>query len=115
MGVPNPTHQASADAVKALGSWICIFTSAAGTTGANEASGGGYTRAQTTWTSGTTGVVNGSAVNILVPAGTYAEAGINSAGGTSGGTFVGSAAFTGGTVSVSGVGASITVTPQITA
>lgn len=113
MGLPNATHQASADAVKALGSWIAVYTAAAGTTGANEATGGSYARQQTTWTSGTTGVVNGSAVIVPVPAGTYVEAGINSA--VTAGTFVGSAAFTGGNVTVSGSGASITVTPQITA
>ncbi len=114
MGIPNPTHQAAADAIKALGAWISVHTGAgAGTTGANEATGGSYARKQTTWTSLTTGVVNGSTVNVPVAAGTYTEGGIFSA--SSAGTFVGSAAFAGGSVVVSGTGASIDVTPAINA
>ena len=114
MGIPNPTHQAAADAIKALGAYISVHTGAgAGTNGANEATGGGYTRKQTTWTSGSTGVVNGSTQNIPVAAGTYTEGGIWSA--STAGTFVGSAAFTAGSVVVSGTGASIDVTPAINA
>lgn len=113
MGIPNATHQASATAVRQLGAYISVHTAAAGTTGASEATGGGYARQQTTWADGTTGVSNGSAVSVPVAAGTYVEAGIWSA--ATAGTFVGSAAFTGGNVTVSGTGASITVTPQVTA
>jgi hypothetical protein len=112
MGIPNPTLQAASNAIAALGAYICLFTSAAGTTGANEASGGSYTRALTTWTALTTGGTNGSQVNIPCAAATYVEAGVNSASGTTGGTFVGSAAFGGGSVIVSGTGASINVTPS---
>ena len=110
MGIPNATKQAAADAIKALGAWISVHTGAAGTTGANEASGGSYARQQTTWTSGSTGVVNGTAVTIPVAAATYVEGGVNSA--STAGTFVGSAAFAGGNVVVSGTGASIVVTPS---
>lgn len=114
MGIPNATHQAASNAIANLGRYISIHTDAgAGTTGANEASGGGYTRKQTTWTPGSTGTNTGSEVNIPVPAGTYSEGGIWSA--ASSGTFVGSAAFAGGNVVVSGSGASIDVTPTINA
>lgn len=113
MGIPNATHQAASNAIAALGNWISVHTSDAGTTGDNEASGGGYTRKQTTWTPGSTGTNTGTEVNIPVPAGTYVEGGIWSA--ASGGTFVGSAAFAGGSVVVSGSGASIDITPTITA
>lgn len=113
MGIPNPTHQAASNAIAALGTWISLHTAAAGTTGASEATGGGYARKQTTWTPGTTGVNTGSEVNIPCAAGTYVEGGIFSA--VSAGTFVGSAAFGGGNVVVSGTGASIDVTPTITA
>jgi hypothetical protein len=113
MGIPNATHQAAADAIKALGTWISVHTAAAGTTGASEATGGGYARKQTTWTSGSTGVVNGTVQNVPVAAGTYVEGGIFSA--VTAGTFVGSGAFGGGNVVVSGSGASIDVTPSITA
>lgn len=69
------TRQALADTYKTLGTWIGVATGAPGTTTtpANEASGGSpaYARKQTTWTSSTGGVVNGSAVTIDVPAGTY--------------------------------------------
>ena len=81
-------------------------------TGANEATGGGYARLQTTWTAGSTGTNSGSVVNISCAAGTYVQGGIWSA--SSSGTFVGSAAFGGGNVVVSGTGASISVTPSIT-
>lgn len=113
MGIPNATHQAASNAIAALGSWISVHTSDAGTTGANEASGGSYARKQTTWTPGSTGTNTGTEVNIPVAAGTYVEGGIWSA--ASGGTFVGSAAFAGGSVVVSGSGASIDITPTITA
>lgn len=112
MGIPNATHQAAAGAIAALGNWISLHTAAAGTTGASEASGGGYARAQTTWTATGTGGDNGSQVNIPCAAGTYVEGGVNSA--ASAGTFVGSNAFAGGSVVVSGTGASINVTPSIT-
>jgi hypothetical protein len=113
MGIPNATHQAAADGIKALGTWISLHTAAAGTTGANEATGGGYARKQTTWTSGSTGTVAGTLVNIPCAAGTYVEGGIWSA--LTAGTFVGSNAFSGGNVVVSGTGASIDVTPSIAA
>lgn len=114
MGIPNATHQAAASAIAALGAYIALFTGAGGgTTGANEATGGSYARQLTTWTAGTTGAETGSAVTIPCPAGSYTEGGIFSA--ASGGNFVGSAAFTGGTVVVSGTGASVVVTPSIAA
>jgi len=114
MGIPDPTHQAASNAIAALGSYISLHTGAGGgTTGTNEATGGGYGRVQTTWTPGSTGVNNGSVVNIACAAGTYTEAGIFSA--STSGTFVGSAAFGGGSVVVSGSGASISVTPSCTA
>src|SRR5262245_38269429 len=113
MGIPNATHQAASNAVAALGAYISLHTGAgAGTTGANEATGGSYARKPTTWTPGSTGVNTGSVVNILCAAATYLEAGIFSA--LTSGTFVGSAAFSGGSVIVSGSGASIDVTATIT-
>lgn len=112
MAIPDATHQAGSNAIAALGAKISLHTGAAGTNGANEASGGGYGRQTTTWTPGSTGVNTGSAVNIPCAAGTYVEGGIWSL--ASGGTFVGSAAFTNGDVIVSGTGATVTVTPTIT-
>lgn len=117
MALPDATHKASCDAVAALGNWIAVFTDAAGTTGANEASGGSYARKQTTYPTGAmvgsywTRV--GSTVNIPVPAGTYKEAGAFSA--ATAGTFVGSAPFDDGDVTVSGSGASINVSPKVEA
>lgn len=114
MGVPNATRLASAAAVSALGSWISLHTGAgAGTTGANEATGGGYARKQTTWSDSAGTNRLGTAVNIPCAAGTYVEAGIWSA--VTAGTFVGSAAFGGGSVVVSGTGASIDVTMTVAA
>ncbi|AER47582.1 head protein [Mycobacterium phage DS6A] len=116
MAIPNATHQAAANAIKALGTYVSVHTATAGTTGTSEATGGGYGRKQTTWgaaTNANPSVVTGSTVNISVAAGTYKEAGIWSA--ATSGVFVGSAPFSGGDVVVSGTGASIDVTPTISA
>lgn len=113
MGIPNATHQAAADGIKALGNYISLHTSAGGTTGANEASGGSYARQPSTLTSGSTGSVTGTAVTVPCAAATYAEGGCFSA--VSSGNFVGSNAFSGGSVIVSGSGASIVVTYSIAA
>ncbi|MGV0627220.1 phage tail fiber protein [Mycolicibacter minnesotensis] len=116
MAIPNATHQAAADAITALGDYISVHTAAAGTTGTNEATGGGYSRKQTDWgsaTNATPAIATGTTVNIPVAAGTYKEAGVWSA--ASSGNFVGSAPFTGGDVVVSGSGASIDVTPTVSA
>lgn len=116
MGIPNATHQAAVNGVKALGAYISAHTSTGGTTGTGEASGGSYARKQTTWGSATNAspsVVSGSTVNVPVAAGTYKEGGIWSA--LTSGTFVGSAPFSGGDVVVSGSGASIDITPSLSA
>jgi hypothetical protein len=114
MGIPNNTHQIASNAVAAAGNWISLHTGAGGgTTGANEATGGGYGRVQSTpYTQNGTGTNTGPQVNILCAAGTYTEGGIWSA--STAGTFVGSAPFSAGNVVVSGAGASINVTPSIT-
>lgn len=115
MGIPNSTHQIGCDAVAAVSSWVSLHTGAgAGTTGANEASGGSYARKQTVFPSSTNAspaVATGSTVNILCAAGTYTEGGLNSA--VTAGVFRGSAPFAGGNVVVSGTGASIDVTPSV--
>jgi hypothetical protein len=68
------SRQALADAYKVLGTWIGTTTGAPGTsaTPANESTGGSpaYARKQTTWTSSTGGVVNGTAVTVDLPAST---------------------------------------------
>ncbi|WP_133259206.1 hypothetical protein [Mycobacterium colombiense] len=77
MGIPNTTHQVASNAIAAEGNWISLHQGAgAGTTGANEASGGGYNRVQTTWAPDGVGDNNGSQVNIPCAAGTYTEGGI---------------------------------------
>lgn len=116
MGISNAAHQASSNAFAALGAYIAAFTGAAGTTGANEGSGTGYgPRPLTTWPVGgmvgSLWVQTGSVVTLPVPAGSYTELGIFSA--VTGGNFIGSAAPTGGTITVSGAGASLTITPAI--
>jgi hypothetical protein len=110
MAIPDTEKQYLADQYAARGKYISVHTAAAGTTGANEATGGGYSRVLTTTTSGSNGVVTGTQVEIFVAPGTYVEGGANSA--STGGSFRGSKAFTQGNVEVSGVGASIKVTPS---
>lgn len=112
MGIPNSALNAMVAAWTALGAYTSLHTAAAGTTGASEASGGSYSRVQSTPGTATAGVQTGSQVNILCAANTYVEAGEWSA--STAGTFNGSAAFGGGSVVVSGTGASINVTPTWT-
>lgn len=113
MGIPAASHAAGSAAVAALGNWISLHTAAAGTTGASEATGGGYGRRQSTpWSADGAGTNTGPQVNIPCAAGTYVEGGIWNA--STAGTFVGSSAFAGGNVIVSGTGASVNVTPSIT-
>jgi hypothetical protein len=115
MGIPDATKQSAADGVKShvggASTWISAHTGAGGVTGANEATGGGYARKQSVLTSGTTGIVNGAPVNVPVAAGTYTEGGMWTA--ATGGTFGGSAGFSGGSVVVSGTGSSIDITASI--
>jgi hypothetical protein len=112
MAIPNATKQAASNAVAALGNWVAVFTSTgAGTTGANEASGGDYSRKQISWSPGNNGTNVSTVASVPVPQGTYTEAGLFSASTT--GTFVGSDAFADGSVEVSGLGAFIDVTASI--
>ena len=59
--------------LQAAGTWISLHSSAPGTTGAAEISGGSYSRVSTTWGSDSGGAVTGSQVNINVPAGGVIE------------------------------------------
>jgi hypothetical protein len=77
MGIPNATHQVASNAIAAQGNWISLHTDTAGTSGANEASGSGYARQQSTpWAADGVGDNNGPQVNISCAAGTYKEGGI---------------------------------------
>ena len=78
MGTPNPTLQRSSDAVAGLGKWISVHTDAAGTTGANEASGGGYSRQAAAWTPDGAGNNTSGQVQIALPPGQFVEGGVNS-------------------------------------
>ncbi|MFI6168861.1 hypothetical protein ACIBCN_18920 [Nocardia sp. NPDC051052] len=81
IAVPT-TRQALADAYKNLTgtntAFVSIHTGDPGATGDREASSGtpAYVRKQTTWTSGSGGVITGSLVTIDVPAGTYTHVGL---------------------------------------
>lgn len=108
------TRQSLADQYKTLGTWIAVCTADPGTTAtiSNEATGGSpaYARKQTAFTSSTGGVVNGSAVTIDVPAGTYTHIALCSA--SSGAvTMVDKAAITNVVMSAQG---QIVVTPTYT-
>lgn len=77
MGIPNATKQEASNAVAALGNYVSLHTSAAGTAGDNEAVGGSYTRKQSTpWTKTGTGTNNGPQVQVFCAAGTYTEGGL---------------------------------------
>ncbi|WP_405160075.1 hypothetical protein OG203_26995 [Nocardia sp. NBC_01499] len=76
------TRQVLADAYKmiagAAGAYVSVHTGDPSTTGANEAKDGApaYARKQTTWTSGTGGVINGTQVTIDLAPGTYTFVGL---------------------------------------
>ncbi|MFI9506966.1 hypothetical protein [Nocardia sp. NPDC052566] len=76
------TRQVLADAYKTIagasGAYVSVHKADPGVDGSNEASGGApaYARKQTTWTSGTGGVINGSQVTIDLPPGTYTHVGL---------------------------------------
>lgn len=69
------TRQNLADRYGTLGNYVGLATADPGTTAtpSSEATGGSpaYARKPTTWSSGAGGVINGSAVTIDVPTGTY--------------------------------------------
>lgn len=83
------TRQVLADAYKTLTGaatvWVSLHTADPGTTGASEATGGGYVRVQGTWTSGTGGALTMAELSFTVPAGSYTHVGLWSA--SSAGTF----------------------------
>ena len=95
-----------------LGRWIGLTTGApgTGTAPANEASGGSYARAETTWSSETTGVYQGTQVTISAPAGTYTNAFI--ASGATGNNMIDNLAF--GTPITLLAAGQITLTPTYT-
>lgn len=113
------TRQKTADAYKTLGGdlpsgapWVALHTGAPGATGANNQATGGtpaYARKQTTWTSGTGGVLTGSSVTIDVPAGTYTHASIWTA--QTGGTCIDWVPITSTTLGAQG---QIVITPSFT-
>lgn len=111
MGIPAATLEAAAQAVADLGDRISMHTGDPGTTGANEATGGGYSRQTTTWSAGgSDGTITGSQVTVPVAAGTYTHFGVWS----SGGTFRGGKALPGGSV-VMGSAGNIKFTPTVSA
>jgi hypothetical protein len=107
------TRQLMANYYVTLGTWVGVCTGDPGTTNTpvNEATGGTppYARLQTTFTSGTGGVSNGSACNVNLAAGTYNY--ILLASAVSGATMIDKAAVTPNTLSTQGV---LVVTPVFT-
>lgn len=113
MAFPNASKEAAVIALPNR-TFASIHTAAAGTTGANEATGGSpaYARKPITWTDGASdGSTVGSQVTFDVPAGTYVEIGFWSA--SSGGTFGGSLALSSN--AVFGAQGQLLVTPTLTA
>lgn len=77
MAIPNSTHQALSNLFANLAyGYLALFTSSAGTTGANEASGGSYGRVTLLApTPDGVGDNNFPQINVPCAAGTYQEAG----------------------------------------
>jgi len=107
------SRQSLANTYATLGTYIGVCTGDPGTTStpSNEASGGApaYARVATTWTAGSGGVQNGSAVTINVAAATYTY--ILLASAVSGATMVDKAAISSVVMSAQG---QLVVTPTYT-
>lgn len=107
------TLNSLAAAYAGYGTYIGLATGAPGTTAtpSNEATGGSpaYARKQTTWSAGTTGVQNGTAVTIDVAAATYTYMLVASA--VSGNNMTDNASITSVTMGAQG---QIVVTPTYT-
>lgn len=83
----NATKEALAAEYAGLATHASLHTGDPGTTGANEATGGGYARQELTWTAGAAdGVISAAQVEFDVAAGTYTHVGLWTA--ATGGTFV---------------------------
>lgn len=84
---PAATLESKALRQTALGTWIALHTASPGTTGENEATGGGYVRKATVWSGGgSDGLVTGSEVILNAAAGSYTHFSVWSA--VSGGTYI---------------------------
>ncbi|WP_280333106.1 phage tail fiber protein [Nocardia wallacei] len=110
----SATRQVLADAYKTLSGaatvWVSLHTADPGTSGTNEATGGGYVRVQGTWTSGSGGTLSMAELTFTAPAGSYTYIGLWSA--SSAGTFYDKAALS-PSITLGGVGP-IKVTPSFT-
>jgi hypothetical protein len=101
----------------ALGTWLGLATGAPGATStpANEATGGGYVRLQTTWSSAAqssgSATSSGTAQTLNVAAGTYTYMLLGSASATGAANMVDNASIT--TISLSSAG-QIVLTPLFT-
>jgi hypothetical protein len=93
MAQSNASKAVAEDAIGAAARWFSVHTADPGTTGANEMTGTGAARGQTTWNAANpaTGTKTGSEAVIGVPAGTATHWGLWTA--SSGGTFHNSGAL----------------------
>lgn len=107
------TRQALANAYYALGNYVGLATGNPGTsaTPANELSGGSYARVATTWSAGSGGVANGTAVTINSPAATITYALLASAATTGAANMIDNCSITSTTLSSAG---QVIVTPTYT-
>ncbi|RPA65819.1 hypothetical protein EF294_03525 [Gordonia oryzae] len=105
------TKQTLAAYYATLGPYFGLATGSPGATAtpANEASGGSYARVATTWSAGSGGVMNGSAVTVNAQAGTYTYAIMCS--GASGNNMIDNVAITSTVLSAPG---QIVLTPTYT-
>lgn len=86
MAFPTGTKNTAVDAIVALGNWISLHTADPGTTGASEATGGGYARQQSAFGAAASAVATGAEVTFAgILAAAYGFFGVWSA--VSAGTF----------------------------
>lgn len=109
------SKQTMANSYAAAATWVGVATGNPGstTTPANEATGGSpaYARQQTTWTAGSGGIQNGSAVTINAAAATYTFALLASAATTGAANMWDNVAVTSTTLGGQGT---LVVTPSYT-
>lgn len=70
MAYSTTAKNAALDGIGAAATWISAHTADPGTTGANEVTGGGYARKQTTWSAASGAEKVGSTAVLDIPAGT---------------------------------------------
>ncbi|MEM9134286.1 MAG: hypothetical protein AAGE88_18200 [Actinomycetota bacterium] len=95
MGVSTTGLNAAADGVAGVAGFASLHSAAAGTTGANEISGGGYARQPVVWDAATGAIASLNGTESFSGPASQAVAEVGLFDALTGGNFIGSGAITG--------------------